>query len=107
MYTGKPCKLTGDAQAARAHYVALVNILQQAQSAGLEMGELVSLIQDESVSKTIPLATVAELIRKTRRKLYQQMMTFEILDNDLADLHSELLETVEKPQDQAVALSLV
>ena len=107
MYIGEPCKLTGDAQAPSDHYVALVNIIEHAQSAGLELGELICLIQDESASGTIPLATVGELIKKMRRTLYQQMMEFEILDSDLADLQSDLLEGVEKPEVQTVTLTLV
>jgi len=101
------CKLGGNTQIGRDYEATLLGIIEQVQSSGLVLDKLLPMAKHSSVSDTITLAEVGEWIRKARRKLYQQMMEFEILDNDLADLQSELLEKTEGRDAPAVTLSLV
>ena len=107
MHIVEPRKLNGRPQGDSEHYAALLNIIEQARSIGFEPDELLPLIQEQSATKDLPLASLCELIGKTRKKLYRQMMEFEFLDSDLATLQSELSEKTESPEDQAVRLSLV
>jgi DNA-binding transcriptional MerR regulator len=107
MYKRETCKLTGSMNSTSNHYAALENIIEQAQSIGFELDELIPHMQNKSASDSEPLVTVKELIKKMRHKLYQQMMEFEILDSDLAELQCELLETGEETEAQAVTLTLV
>jgi len=107
MHIVEPCELNGRTQGASEHYAALLNIIEQARSIGFELDERLPLIQELSATNDLSLASLCELIGKTRKKLYQQMMEFEFLDSDLATLQSELSEKIESPEDQAVRLSLV
>lgn len=108
MHTREHCNLEEESQeAAGIHYAALLNLIENAHGEGFKLDALLKLARQASAVDGISEATVAELIKQARRMLYQQMLDIEILDRDLADLHSEMLEKVEKPRENLQRLSLV
>lgn len=119
MYIGELCRLTGATQRAIHHYeniglipkpqrkgkyriytneyVALINIIKKAQSVGFKLDELMLLIQEKSISNRFPVAMAEKMINNKRRKLREQIMKIEKLDQDLAELHIGIMEIFNEP----------
>lgn len=101
MNKGKPCTLGSNNEDGGEVYLQLMDILQQAQSLGLNPGRLNSLTPSQDDGGSPPLDVIAEHIKRLRHELYQHMMDFELLERDLVELQS----AVEKPESCSPSLA--